>query len=377
MCPKPKHIKLQCAVCRRLPRVCRRGPCGGCGHVLAIATACHSSATYSHTQMPSKVAKAAFTVAGADPAQDKAPAPSKMATPSGSDAIPHIDELDVSKLEIGTNVLKGNNGDRYIEMKYNPNGGLAGRFGIEFAKLPEFVRSPFKAGPAINKETKEPIGKAWSIAIEMTPRQADKWIELENKLIEHCTPMRNEVYPPKTGRNGEKELMDEKEFEKKFNSLLRPADHDKGYPATLRISVQHEAVDENGNTRTMPKIYKTHYKPNRSTGKMGCTRPSLGNVHDDLDRGAALALMAMLSRGVYFCGAGWGIKMSLTQAYNIKNLIKESGPQCDTSNVDWIDEETPDDGQLAIKRQRTDEPFTGDDQFTDGPTDEALMAITA
>jgi len=101
--------------------------------------------------MPAKVAKAAFTVAGADPSKDKAPAPAKMSTPSGGDAISHINDLDVEKLEIGTNILKGNNGDRYIEMKYNPNGGLAGRFGIEFAKLPEFVRSPFKAGPAINK----------------------------------------------------------------------------------------------------------------------------------------------------------------------------------------------------------------------------------
>ena len=318
---------------------------------------------------PAATKKAAFTVAGADASKDSAPAPVRTASPTGTTAVT-LGQMDISKFRMGTELKTGNQGDKYAELFYDDK-----RFTFDVAKLPDYARCPFKAGPAKNKDNVQ-LGDAWSIAVEISPEQAANWAAFEAWLLENCKKFMVEAYPPK---NAKAPPVSEAEFARNFNSLVRPADVERGYPATIRMAVQHEPVDKNGNAKTMPKIFKAHLKEHPVTGKKCITKPVVGTIMD-LDRGSAIAPVAALNRGVYFGGTGWGIKMPLSTAYVLTNCATASGPSVDTSGVEILDEETPEDDNLA-KRQRTSDmvPFAGGygGQFDDGGLAEANALLTA
>ena len=304
-------------------------------------------------------------VNGADKTKDAAPPPQlaiadaagrQVPASSGGMAAVKIEDIDLSLMEVVGPVKDGQSGDKYVELKYNGQ-----RLVIEFCKLPDFVRCPFKAGPAKTKEGAI-IGDAWSIAVELTQEQYDKWLAFEQWLYENTKHLKDQAFPPKAGKPGkEPKGMSDDDYEGKFNSLLRPADVDRGYKATLRLAVQHEPVDKQNKPRTMPKIFKAHLKTHPATGKLSITRPILGKI-DDLDRNSAIVPVAALSRGVYFGGTGWGMKFPLATAYVLTNMSSNSGPAVDTSGVDILDEETPDDDNVPpAKRIRAsdDVPFQG------------------
>lgn len=311
-------------------------------------------------------AKPAFTVKGADPSKDTAPAPTRTASTSGQKIV-MLGEMDISKFRLGTELKKGNNGDKYVELFYNDS-----RFTYEVCKLPNYARCPFKAGPYKNKETGQEQGSGWNIQVEITQEQLANYNEFETWLIEGCKKFMHEAFPPK---NKSAPPITEAEFARNFNSLVRGADVEKSYAPQIRMAVQHEPVDANGNPRTMPKIFKAHLKENLNTGKKGITKPIAGTIND-LDRGSAIVPVAALSRGVYFGGTGWGIKMPLSTAYVLTNCASSNGPSVDTSGVEIFDEETPEDDNVQVKRQRFEEPFAGGDQFEDG-LNEAQALLTA
>ena len=311
-------------------------------------------------------AKPAFTVKGADPSKDTAPAPARMASTSGQKVV-MLGELDIDKFRLGTELKKGQNGDKYVELFYDD-----ARFTYEVCKLPNYARCPFKAGPYINKETGQEQGSGWNIQVEITQEQLANYNKFENWLIENCKKFMHEAFPPKTDKMPP---ITEPEFVRKFNSIVKGADPTKGYMPQIRMAVQHEPVDANGKPRTMPKIYKAHLKENPATGKKGITKPIAGTIND-LERGSAIVPVAATSRGVYFGGTGWGIKTPLSTAYILTNCSTANGPSVDTSGVEIFDEETPEDDNVQVKRQRVDEPFAGGDQFEDS-LNEAQALLTA
>jgi len=308
--------------------------------------------------MPS--AKAApFTVAGADATKDKAPAPARVAGRAGNKTV-HIDNLDVTKLEVGQEIKTGNNGDKYVELKYDGS-----NFCVDFAEPPDYVRSPFKAGPPINKD-KQQLGTAWSISIEFTQERADKWTNVENYLIEKCKKLpRDQVFPPKSARTPS---VTDAEFEGKFNSILKPPDLVNNYPHGFRLAVQHEAIDSGtGQPRTMPAIFTCKRKRHPETDEWCITKAKRGDVNNLVAK-SAIACVGQLSRGIYFNPTGWGMKFRLAQAYVYTNMTETSGPQVNLSNVKVIEDDSEDEAEAPPKRLRTNEPFTGDDindQFPD------------
>ncbi len=310
--------------------------------------------------MPSAAAKAApFTVAGADASKDKAPAPVRTAGKPGNQTV-HIDDLDLTKIEIGTEVKKGNNGDKYVECKYD-----GGNFCIDFAEPPDFIRSPFKAGPPVNKD-KQQLGNAWSISVEFTQERVDKWKKLEDMVIEHCLKLpRDECFPPKSERAPS---VTDGEFVGKFNSILKPADLANGYPANFRLFVQHEAIDSTTKTpRTMPAIFTCKRKRDPDSDEWGITKAKRGSI-EDLVAKSSIACVGQLSRGIYFGGTGWGMKFRLSQAYVYTNMTETSGPQINTSNVKILPDDSEDEAEPPKKLLSTNEPFAGDginDQFPD------------
>ena len=49
-----------------------------------------------------------------------------------------------------------------------------------------------------------------------------------------------------------KKSMSKESFDEKFNRSAKEANFEKGYPATLRVVVPHEAVDSMGKSLPMP-----------------------------------------------------------------------------------------------------------------------------
>jgi len=283
-------------------------------------------------------------VAGAKRGQDEAKdaAPQLQRGPSDQTAV-LLDDIDVAKLEIGPELKAGANGDKYMEIKYEGK-----RLAIRFNVIPEYTRSPFKAGPAM-KDGKQ-IGKAWGMVVEITPEQYDKWIAVEDKLIKTLKKRRNELmdHVLKTDRSNKKIPKTEADFEQDFNTILKPANPEKGYKATMRLAVQHEAKDpDSGKPKRMPSILLTKLK-----GPSQWTKPRPGTI-EDLMANIAISPMASVSRGIYFGGTGWGLKLSLDEAYIFTNLAGNQGPVQDVSGMTVVPDS--DDEDEATKRLKNNE----------------------
>ena len=78
-----------------------------------------------------------------------------------------LDELDVSKIELGRVTEGKSKLDSFVPLNYE-----GGRLHIALAKLPDYTRAPFKAAPGKDKHGNElPGDPAWGMAFDLTPTQ--------------------------------------------------------------------------------------------------------------------------------------------------------------------------------------------------------------
>lgn len=275
--------------------------------------------------MTAKVKRGWGEVNGADAAKDGgAPAPKKVAV--GGFASVLLQDLEVSKLSVGSELKEGANNSKYLELFYDGK-----RFELSICKLPDYVRSPFKCAAYTDKETGKTINSNHSISVELTPTQLAKYRALEAWLCEHVSAFREGAFPPK---NGMAKATTHDDFVGKFNTLVKQ--HGE-YPPTLRIAVSHEPVDENGKARKMPNLQKCHLRDD------AITKPVPAKVTDLVSNAAIVPVASFTRNGVYFTTTGWGVKLTLQAAHILSNMTAASGSQVDTSAVKVLDEETPED----------------------------------
>ena len=237
-------------------------------------------------------------------------------------------EMDLEKIEVGTKVESGSQGDRFVRMTYD-----GGRLEIALKKLPDWSRAPFAAGPPKTSDG-NPLGTAWGMAIELTLPEYEKWAAFEAHVVKKLQPMRNELFPADAKKKG-KAGLDENFFQLKYNSRLTAANPEKSYAPNLRIFIE---TDE---TRQMPKIQKMHLLEGNK-----CTRPVKGDVNDLIAKSAVAATISLV-RGVYAGQTGLGCKFAGTAIDILTNLQQTNAPENDYSGVEFIDQETPVDAPAA------------------------------
>lgn len=266
-------------------------------------------------------------------------------------------ELDFEKLEFGTKVEAGSQGDRFVRLNYDGS-----RLEIALKTLPDWARSPFAAGPPKTADGNA-LGTAWGMATELTMEEYEKWAALEAHVIKKLQPLRNELFPADAKKNPKKGI-DEAFFQLKFNSKLTPPNPDKGYAPGLRVFIETDP------SKQMPKIQKFHLLEGNK-----CTRPIKGDL-DDLVAGAAVVLVISLVRGVYAGQTGAGMKFSATGIDILTNLQKTNAPKTDYSGVEFVDIETPVDNHApALAPAPADEGFDddgGEETYTQEQMDAAI-----
>lgn len=240
--------------------------------------------------------------------------------------IPLMD-LDLNKIEFGDKVEAGKQGDKFVRCTYE-----GGRLEIALATLPNFCRAPFAAGPPKTADGQQ-LGTAYSMAVELTPEQYDKWVALEALVVKKLTPLRNELFPADAKKK--KSGMSEEAFADKYNSKLTPPNVEKGYPANLRIFIETDPE------RPSPKIQLMHLLEGNK-----CTRPKVGSVSDLVAKAAVVPVISLV-RGVYAGQTGLGCKFAGTAIDVLTNLQITSAPEVDYSGVEFVDEETPDTAATA------------------------------
>lgn len=262
-------------------------------------------------------------------------------------------ELDFEKLEFGTKVEAGSQGDRFVRLNYDGS-----RLEIALKKLPLWARAPFEAGPPKTSDGNA-LGTAWGMAVELTLEEYEKWAALEAHVVKKLQPLRNELFPAEAKKKG-KAGIEENVFQLKYNSKLAAPNPDKGYAPLLKVFIETDP------TKAMPKIQKMHLVDGNK-----CTRPINGDA-SDLVRGAAVAMTIALSRGVYAGQTGLGMKFSATGIDVLTNLQKTNAPQTDYSGVEFIDVDTPEDGPADMAQPAGGEEDGGSETFTQEHMDAAL-----
>ena len=288
----------------------------------------------------------------------------KRSAPPASEPVPKLGkrapvplmELDLEKLEVGTKVEAGSQGDRFVRLNYDGS-----RLEIALKTLPDWARAPFAAGPPKTADGSA-LGTAWGMATELTMEEYEKWAAFEAHVVKKLQPLRNELFPADAKKKG-KAGIDENFFQLKFNSKLTAPNPDKGYSPCLRVFIETDT------TKQMPKIQKMHLLEGNK-----CTRPIKGDV-DDLVRGAAVVMVISLVRGVYAGQTGLGMKFAATGIDILTNLQKTSAPQTDYSGVEFVDIETPADGPTGTAPSLEaggDEEDGSEGAFTQEQMDAAL-----
>ena len=262
-------------------------------------------------------------------------------------------ELDFEKLEPGSKVEAGSQGDRFVRMNYDGN-----RLEIALKALPNWARAPFPAGPPKMADGSS-LGTAWGMAVELTMEEYEKWAALEAHVVKKLQPLRNELFPADAKKKG-KAGLDENFFQLKYNSKLTAPNPEKGYAPCLRFFIETDP------TKQMPKIQKMHLLEGNK-----CTRPVKGDV-SDLVRGAAVVVVVSLVRGVYAGQTGLGMKFSATGIDILTNLQKTNAPETDYSGVEFVDIPTPTDGDVKPEPAGHEDDDGGEDTFTQEQMDAAL-----
>lgn len=237
--------------------------------------------------------------------------------------IPLMD-LDLEKIKFGDKVETGKQGDKFVRCTYGPDDQ---RLEIALAKLPNYCRAPFEAGPPKTADGAQ-LGNQWSYSVELTPEQYDKWVAFEALVASKLQPLRNDLFPADAKKK--KSGMTEEAFADKYNSKLTPPNVEKGYPANLRIHIETDPE------RPAPKIQLMHLLDGNK-----CTRPKAGSVSDLAAKAAVVPVIALV-RGVYAGQTGLGCKFAATAIDVLTNLQLSNAPAVDYSGVEFVDEETPD-----------------------------------
>lgn len=251
-----------------------------------------------------------------------------------------LEDVDVSKITFGA-VQEGKMGDRFVTMQYDD-----GIFEISLAELPDYSRMPFKAGPPVRDGIA--LGETWTTRIELTPKQYDKWLEIEAKLLKEMLPLRDQLFPSKS-----KKSMSEEVFKEKMNSQVQGPNVEKGYPASIKITVPHDEGKQ-------PVVELMHLRGD------SITRPTPGSIHD-LHAKSAVAVIVQPFRGPYFGNQGGGIKLTARHFAVLTNMLPSSGPNVNYSKVQILDEDTPVNGERALSTFGDDasEAMHADDQEAD------------
>ncbi len=262
-------------------------------------------------------------------------------------------KLDFDKIEFGTKVETGKQGDKFVRCTYD--GGA--RLEISLAELPNYCRAPFPAGPPKTADGAQ-LGTAYSLAVELTPEQYDKWVAFEALVVKKLQPLRNELFPADAKKK--KGGLTEENFADKYNTKLSPANVEKGYPAILRMHIETDP------DRPAPKIQLMHLLEGNK-----CTRPKVGSVEDLVARAAVVPVISLV-RGVYAGQTGLGCKFAGTAIDVLTNLQISSAPEVDYSGVEFVDEETPDTAQVANGAAGSaDDDDDGEEAYTQEQMDAA------
>lgn len=269
-----------------------------------------------------------------------------------------LDELDVSKIELGRVTEGKSKLDSFVPLNYE-----GGRLHIALAKLPDYTRAPFKAAPGKDKHGNElPGDPAWGMAFDLTPTQHAKFKEFEEAVIAKLVPMRNELLPELAKTKADRGGVTEDNVRDAFKSKLKPANEEKGYAANLRVFVQHNPE------RPMTKVSKMHLKE-RADGAKYITKPAQGGLADLQNDRLAVVPIISLVRGVYSGGTGVGMKFELTSCDILTNLRETNVPEPNRDGVAVSDEPTPED-EPAIKAPSAAGSENGDAGDTLPPIDD-------
>ena len=265
-----------------------------------------------------------------------------------------LDDLDVSKIELGKVTLGKSKLDSFVPLNYD-----GGRLHIALAKLPDHCRAPFKASPGKDKQGNElPGDPAWGMAFDLTDAQYKKFHEFEEAVIAKLMPMRNELLPELAATKKDRGGVTEDNVRDVFKSKLKAANDDKGYAPNLRVFVQHNSE------RPMTKVSKMHLKE-RADGTQYITKPVQGSLADLQNDRLAVVPILSLVRGVYTGGTGVGMKFELTACDILTNLRETNVPEPNRNGIEQSDEPTPED-EPAIKAPSAPASENGDgvrDQF--------------
>ena len=243
-----------------------------------------------------------------------------------------LDELDVSKIELGKVTEGKSKLDQFVPLSYE-----GGRLHIALAKLPDYTRAPFKAAPGKDKHGNElPGDPAWGMAFDLTDEQYKKFHEFEEAVITKLFPQRNELLPELAESKKDRGGVTEENVRDAFKSKLKPANEDKGYAANLRVFVQHNPE------RPMTKVSKMHLKE-RADGTKYITKPVQGSLADLQNDRLAVVPVISLVRGVYSGQTGVGLKFELTACDVLTNLRETNVPEPNRDGVEASDEPTPED----------------------------------
>ena len=91
-----------------------------------------------------------------------------------------LEDLDLSKIDLGPKVDEGKN-DHFMRVFYDGQ-----RLEIALAKLPNYCRAPFAAGPAKDKNGNlfgDNPDPPWGMAAELTDAQYKKFNDLERRSL--------------------------------------------------------------------------------------------------------------------------------------------------------------------------------------------------
>jgi hypothetical protein len=268
-----------------------------------------------------------------------------------------LDNLDVSKIELGKVQLGKSKLDQFVPLNYE-----GGRLHIALAKLPDYCRAPFKAAPGKDKQGNELAGDpAWGMAFDLTDDQYKKFHELEEAVITKLFPQRNELLPDLAESKKDRGGVTEDNVRDAFKSKLKPANDEKGYAPHLRVFVQHHP------DRPQCKVSKMHLKE-RADGTKYITKPVQGSLADLQNDRLAVVPIISLVRGVYSGGTGVGLKFELTSCDILTNLRETNVPEPNRDGVEGSDEPTPEDEPVpnapsAPASENGDAPNDGRDQF--------------
>lgn len=271
-----------------------------------------------------------------------------------------LEELDLSKIEFGKKVEKGNQGDQFVRATY-----VGERIELSLAALPKWSRAPFAAGPPKTADGAQ-LGTSWGFAVELTMEQYEKFAAYEAHVVKSLMPLRNELFPAEAKKK--KGGMTEEAFADKYNSKLTPPNPEKGYAPTLRIFIETDTE------RQMPKIQLMKLLEGNK-----CTRPVQGSA-DDLKAKSAVAVIISLSRGVYAGQTGLGCKFAGTAIDVLTNLQQSNAPEPDYSGVTFVDDPTPTHGAAPSdacdhdkdKDNETAASDAGEQTYTNEQFDDAL-----